>query len=40
VAGPVWLKVRKELGQQPLIAARTGGSNSLFVERYPYQDIE
>lgn len=40
MAGPVWFKVRKELGHQPIIAGRVGGSSPLFVERYLYQDIE
>ncbi len=40
VAGPVWFKVRKELGHQPIVAGRIPGSVPLFVERYIYQDIE
>jgi AraC family transcriptional regulator len=40
VAGPVWFKVRKELGHQPIIAGRISGATPLFVERYLYQDIE
>jgi AraC family transcriptional regulator len=40
VAGPVWFKVRKELGHQPIVAGRITGSVPLFVERYLYQDIE
>jgi AraC family transcriptional regulator len=40
VAGPVWFKVRKELGHQPIVAGRITGSTPLFVERYLYQDIE
>jgi AraC family transcriptional regulator len=40
VAGPVWFKVREELGRQPIVAGRIPGSAPLFVERYIYQDIE
>lgn len=40
MAGPVWFKVRKELGRQPIVAGRIPGSTPLFVERYIYQDIE
>jgi AraC family transcriptional regulator len=40
MAGPVWFKVRKELGHQPIVAGRVGGASPLFVERYLYQDIE
>ena len=40
MAGPVWFKVRKELGHQPIVAGRITGSTPLFVERYLYQDIE
>ena len=40
VAGPVWFKVRKELGHQPIVAGRISGATPLFVERYLYQDIE
>jgi AraC family transcriptional regulator len=40
MAGPVWLKVRKELGHEPIVARRITGANPLFVERYLYQDIE
>jgi AraC family transcriptional regulator len=40
VAGPVWFKVRKELGRQPIVAGRIPGATPLFVERYIYQDIE
>lgn len=40
MAGPVWFKVRKELGRQPIVAGRIPGSTPLFVERYIYQDSE
>jgi AraC family transcriptional regulator len=40
MAGPVWFKVRKELGHQPIVAGRVSGTTPLFVERYLYQDIE
>ncbi len=40
MAGPVWFKVRKELGRQPIVAGRIHGSAPLFMERYIYQDIE
>ncbi len=40
MAGPVWFKVRKELGRQPIVAGRISGSAPLFCERYIYQDIE
>ncbi len=40
MAGPVWFKVRKELGHQPIVAGRIPGSTPMFVERYLYQDIE
>lgn len=40
VAFPVWFKVRKQLGHQPIVAGRIGGQNPLFAERYLYQDIE
>ncbi len=40
MAGPVWFKVRRELGRQPIVAGRIPGSTPLFVERYIYQDIE
>ena len=40
MAGPVWFKVRKELGHQPIVAGRISGSTPLFCERYIYQDIE
>jgi len=40
MAGPVWFKVRKELGRQPIVAGRIPGSTPLFAERYIYQDIE
>jgi AraC family transcriptional regulator len=40
VAGPVWFKVRSELGHVPVVAGRIPGSAPLFVERYLYQDIE
>jgi AraC family transcriptional regulator len=40
MAGPVWFKVRKELGHEPIVAGRITGNTPLFVERYLYQDIE
>jgi AraC family transcriptional regulator len=40
MAGPVWFKVRKELGHQPVVAGRISGATPLFVERYLYRDIE
>ena len=40
MAGPVWFKVRKELGHQPIVAGRISGATPLFAERYLYQDIE
>jgi AraC family transcriptional regulator len=40
VAAPIWMKVRKDLGHQPIVAGRIGGSAPLFAERYLYQDIE
>lgn len=40
MAGPVWFKVRKELGHQPIVAGRISAATPLFVERYLYQDIE
>lgn len=40
MAGPVWFKVRKDLGHQPIVAGRIPGPTPLFAERYIYQDIE
>jgi AraC family transcriptional regulator len=40
MAGPVWFKVREELGRQPIVAGRIPGATPLFVERYIYRDIE
>jgi len=40
VALSAWLKVRKELGHQPIVAGRIGGSTPVFVERYLYQAID
>ncbi len=40
MALPAWLKVRKELGHQPIVAGRIGGSTPVFVERYLYQAID
>jgi AraC family transcriptional regulator len=40
VAVPVWFKVRKALGHEPIVAGRVPGSEPLFAERYIYQDIE
>jgi AraC family transcriptional regulator len=36
----VWLKVRRELGHQPIIAGNIGGPTPIFVERYLYQAID
>jgi len=40
VAGPVWFKVRRQLGHEPIVAGRVPGATPVFVERYVYQDIE
>ena len=40
MAAPIWMKVRKDLGHQPIVVGRIGGSAPLFAERYLYQDIE
>jgi AraC family transcriptional regulator len=40
VGAPVWFKVRKQLGHEPIVAGRIPGSAPLFCERYIYQDIE
>ena len=40
MASPPWLKVRRELGHQPILAGRIGGPTPVFVERYLYQAID
>ncbi len=35
-----WLQVRKELGHQPIVVGRIGGSTPVFAERYLYQAID
>jgi AraC family transcriptional regulator len=40
MAEPVWLRVRRELGHQPIVAGAIAGPSPLFAERYLYQDIE
>lgn len=40
MAGPVWFKVRRQLGHEPIVAGRVSGSTPLFVERYVYQHSE
>jgi AraC family transcriptional regulator len=40
MAGPVWFKVRRQLGHEPIVAGRISGSTPLFVERYVYQHSE
>jgi AraC family transcriptional regulator len=40
MASPPWLKVRRELGHQPIVAGRIGGATPVFVERYLYQAID
>jgi AraC family transcriptional regulator len=40
MAAPIWLKVRRELGHQPIIAGRIGGPTPIFIERYLYQAID
>ena len=40
MAGPVWFKVRRQLGHEPIVAGRIPGATPVFVERYVYQDIE
>lgn len=37
---PPWMKVRHDLGHQPIVAGRIDGSSPLFVERYLYRTIE
>ncbi len=37
---PVWHKVRKQLGHDPIVAGRIPGPSPLFAERYIYKDIE
>jgi AraC family transcriptional regulator len=40
MAASVWLKVRRDLGHQPIVAGRIGGSTPVFIERYLYQAID
>lgn len=40
MAGPIWFKVRQELGHRPIVSGRIPGPAPLFAERYIYQDIE
>jgi AraC family transcriptional regulator len=40
MASPPWLKVRRELGHQPIVAGSITGSRPLFAERYLYQAID
>lgn len=40
MALPAWTQVRKQLGHQPIIAGRIGGSTPILVERYLYQAID
>ncbi|HSQ69714.1 MAG TPA: AraC family transcriptional regulator [Steroidobacteraceae bacterium] len=40
MVGPVWHKVRKQLGHDPIVAGRIHGSSPLFAERYMFKDIE
>jgi AraC family transcriptional regulator len=40
MAAPVWFKVRRQLGHEPIVAGRIAGFSPLFCERYIYQDIE
>jgi AraC family transcriptional regulator len=40
VTAPAWLKVRKNLGRQPIVEGLIGGSTPIFVERYLYQAID
>ncbi len=40
MAATVWAKVRKDLGRQPIVAGRIGGSTPVFAERYLYQAID
>lgn len=40
MAGPVWFKVRRHLGHEPIVAGRVTGSTPLFVERYVFQHVE
>lgn len=35
-----WARVRRDLGRQPIIAGRIGGSTPVFAERYLYQAID
>ena len=40
MAGPVWFKVRRQLGHEPIVAGRVTGATPLFVERYVFQHVE
>ena len=40
MAGPVWFKVRRQLGHEPIVAGRVSGATPLFVERYVFQHVE
>ncbi|MCJ7452627.1 MAG: AraC family transcriptional regulator [Steroidobacteraceae bacterium] len=40
MAASVWLKVRRDLGHQPIVAGRISGSTPIFIERYVYQAID
>jgi AraC family transcriptional regulator len=40
MAASVWLKVRRDLGHQPIVAGRISGSAPIFIERYLYQAID
>ncbi len=40
MAGPVWFKVRRQLGHEPIVAGRVTGASPLFVERYVFQHVE
>ena len=40
MAGPVWFKVRRQLGHEPIVAGRVTGATPLFVERYVFQHAE
>ena len=40
MAGPVWFKVRRQLGHEPVVAGRISGATPLFVERYVFQHAE
>lgn len=40
MAGPVWFKVRRQLGHEPIVAGPVTGVTPLFVERYVFQHAE